>query len=107
MKSWKVIYSNAAEADLADIYAYIAYSLLSPENAAGQAERIMQAVERLSAMPMRHEVYPEEPWKSMGLRYMSVDHYCIFYFPDAQKWEVEIVRIMYSGRDKTAALREP
>ena len=56
---------------------------------------------------MRHEVYPEEPWKSMGLRYMNVDHYCIFYFPDEQKGEVEIVRIMYSGRDKTAALREP
>ena len=107
MKSWKVMYSNAAESDLADIYAYIAYSLLAPENAAGQAERIMQAVERLSTMPMRHEVYPEEPWKSMGLRYMNVDHYCVFYLPDEQKGEVEIVRIMYSGRDKTAALREP
>ena len=105
MKSWKVMYSNAAESDLTDIYAYIAYSLLAPENAVGQAERIMQAVERLSTMPMRHEVYPEEPWKSMGLRYMNVDHYCIFYFPDEQKGEVEIVRIMYSGRDKTAALR--
>ena len=100
MKSWKAMYSNAAESDLTDIYAYIAYSLLAPENAAGQAER-------LSTMPMRHEVYPEEPWKSMGLRYMNVDHYCIFYFPDEQKGEVEIVRIMYSGRDKTAALRDP
>ena len=85
MKSWKAMYSNAAEPDLTDIYAYIAYSLLAPENAAGQAERIMQAVERLSTMPMRHEVYPEEPWKSMGLRYMNVDHYCIFYFPDEPK----------------------
>ena len=107
MKPWKVVYSNAAGSDLTDIYAYIAYSLPAPENAADQAERIMQAVERLSTLPMRHEVYPEEPWKSMGLRYMNVDNYCIFYFPDAQKGEVEIVRIMYSGRDKTAALREP
>ena len=45
MKSWKVMYSNAAESDLTDIYAYIAYSLLASENAAGQAERIMQAVD--------------------------------------------------------------
>ena len=45
MKSWKAMYSNAAESDLTDIYAYIAYSLLAPENAAGQAERIMQAVD--------------------------------------------------------------
>ncbi len=107
MKSWKVMYSNAAESDLTDIYAYIAYPMFAPVDAVGQAERIMLAVERLSTMPMRHEVYPEEPWKSMGLRYMNVDHYCIFYFPDEQKGEVEIVRIMYSGRDKTAALRDP
>ena len=45
MKSWKAMYSNAAESDLTDIYAYIAYSLLASENAVGQAERIMQAVD--------------------------------------------------------------
>ena len=55
MNDWDVIYSDEAERDLRDIYEYIAYSLLSPMNAEGQGERIMQAVERLDQMPYRHE----------------------------------------------------
>ena len=98
MKSWKVMYSNAAESDLTDIYAYIAYSLLAPENAAGQAERIMQAVERPSTMPMRHEVYPEEPWKSMGMHRVPVDNFVVYYAVNDGSHTVTVIRIFYGGR---------
>ena len=33
MNQWRVDYTVEAENDLADIYSYIAYSLLSPDNA--------------------------------------------------------------------------
>lgn len=105
MNDWNVIYSDEAERDLRDIYEYIAYSLLSPMNAEGQVERIMQAVERLDQMPYRHEKYPDEPWRSIGLRFMTVDHYCVLYLPDESTMEVGIVRIMYDGRDKSSILR--
>ncbi len=106
MSSWCIVYSKEAEHDLIDIYEYIAYSLLSPMNAEGQAERIMQAIERLDQMPYRHEKYPDEPWHSMGLRFMTVDNYCIFYLPDEARMEVGIARIMYDGRDKSLVLRQ-
>ena len=105
MNDWNVLYSDEAERDLRDIYEYIAYSLLSPMNAEGQVERIMQAVERLDQMPYRHEKYPDEPWHSIGLRFMTVDNYCVLYLPDEFTMKVGIVRIMYDGRDKSSILR--
>lgn len=55
MSQWRVDYTVEAENDLVDIYSYIAYSLLSPDNAEGQIERIMQAVEDLDHMPLRYK----------------------------------------------------
>ncbi|MDD3337131.1 MAG: type II toxin-antitoxin system RelE/ParE family toxin [Eubacteriales bacterium] len=57
MSQWRVEYTDEAERDLSDIYSYIAYSLLSPDNADAQVERIMQAVEELDHMPLRCNAY--------------------------------------------------
>lgn len=94
-----VAYSAEARQDLRDIYEYIAYELLVPETAAGQTERIMKAVRSLEQMPMRHRLYEEEPWHSQGLRVLPVDHYLVFYLPDETSVTVNIIRIMYGGRD--------
>lgn len=97
--SFNVVYSAESRQDLRDIYQYIAYELLEPETAAGQAERIMKAVKSLDEMPMRHRRYEEEPWYSQGIRFLPVDNYIVFYQPDESTNTVNIVRIMYSGRD--------
>ena len=43
--------------------------------------------------------YDKEPWRSRGLRRMAVDNYCVFYIPDNDARTVEIIRVMYGGRD--------
>lgn len=97
--TWKINYSASSREDLKLIYDYIAYELLSPEYAAGQTERIMKAVRSLEDMPMRHQVYEEEPWKTKQVRYLPVDNYIIFYLPKEETGIVNIVRIIYGGRD--------
>ena len=32
----------------------------------------------LNNMPMRHTLYEDEPWHSLGLRYLPVDNYVIY-----------------------------
>ena len=96
---FNVVYSSEARQDLRDIYEYIAYELLEPDTAAGQTNRIMKAARSLEQMPMRHRLYEEEPWHSQGLRFLPVDNYLIFYLPDETDNIVNIVRIMYGGRD--------
>ena len=89
-----------------DIYEYIACELLVPETAAGQTERIMKAIRSLEQMPMRHRLYEEEPWHSQGLRVLPVDNYLVFYLPDENSATVNIIRIMYGGRDIDKQLNE-
>ena len=96
---FNVVYSSEARQDLRDIYEYIAYELLEPDTAAGQTNRIMKAARSLDQMPRRHRLYEEEPWHSQGLRFLPVDNYLIFYLPDETNNIVNIIRIMYGGRD--------
>ena len=103
---YDVVYTAEARQDLRDIYEYIAYELLEPEIASGQVDRIMKAARSLEQMPMRYTRYEEEPWHSQGLRSLPVDNYLIFYLPDETNNVVNIIRIMYGGRDVKRQLSE-
>ena len=104
--SWDIVYTAQARQDLRDIYEYIALELLTPETAAGQTQRIMKMIRSLEEMPMRNHLYGEEPWHSRGIRFLPVDNYLIFYLPEEPQNTVNIVRIMYGGRDVRKQLNE-
>ena len=72
---------------------------MTPENAVGQTDRIVEAVRKLDTMPNRNRLYEEEPWHSRGLRFFPVDNYLVFYKTDDKTKIVYVVRIMYSGCD--------
>ena len=96
---YKVMYTAGAKKDLRNIFRYISEELLAPENAAGQAERIMTAIRKLDTMPNRNRLYEEEPWHSRGLRFFPVENYLVFYKTDDETEIVYVVRFMYGGRD--------
>lgn len=64
MSRYSIYISNQAEQDLREIYEYIAFELLAPENAAAQLSRLEAAVEKLETFPEKHRLYNKEPWKS-------------------------------------------
>ena len=97
--SYSVKISEQANADLREIFEYIAFELQSLQNATGQLSRLEKNILSLDHMPERFRRYREEPWFSRGLRIMPVDNYCVFYIPDVDKKIVNIIRIMYGGRD--------
>ena len=96
---YKVDISDEAKIDLHGIYKYIAFKLLSPENAVEQIRRLQKSILSLNEMPKRFRLYDREPWKSRGLRVVPVDNYIVFYIPNDEKKVVTVIRIMYSGRD--------
>ena len=96
---WKILYSARAKEDLESIYEYIAYDLYEPDTAADQVRAIMNAISNLDEMPMKYRQYDVEPWASKGMRIISVGNYVILYLPEENSKEVNIVRIMYGGRD--------
>ena len=103
---WEINYSVRALEDLKAIYEYIAFKLLASETASGQVKRIMDSISRLDEMPLMYKAYEEEPWKSEGLRVFSVDKYVVLYLPKKDQKIVNIVRIIYGGRDIKKQLSE-
>lgn len=91
--------SNQAESDLRSIFEYIAFELQSVQNAAGQLSRLEESIYSLDQMPDRYRAYEKKPWHSRGLRVMPVDNYIVFYIPNHDTKVVNIVRVMYGGRD--------
>lgn len=104
--TWMIRYSEEARQDLRDIYEYISYELLAPETAAAQYRRITEAIRKLDEMPLRFPLYEDEPWNSLGMRWLPVDNYLVFYFTDDPAKELSVARIMYRGRDVRRQLEE-
>lgn len=97
--SYTVNITDQADNDLRAIFSYIAFELRSHINAVGQLERLEAEIESLSEMPKRYRLYGQEPWRSRGLRCMPVDNYCVFYIPYEDRNEVDVIRVIYGGRD--------
>ena len=94
--TFSVKISKQASDDLHGIFEYIAFDLQSIENAITQLARLE---EKLETFPNRFKLYEREPWKSRGLRIMPVNNYPVFYIPNQVKKTVDVVRVMYVGRD--------
>ncbi len=97
--SYEIRMTPQAQDDLRGIFEYIAFTLQSPQNAAGQLDRLEESIDSLEQMPERFRVYDKEPWRSRNLRIMPVDHYLVFYIPNREEETVTIIRVIYGGRD--------
>ena len=104
MNGWMIEYSEPAEADLNDIFCYIAENLRAPAIASEQIRRIVERISKLDAMPKRYSLYGKGKWRSLGLRRTNVDNFAIFYLPDDAGRIVAIIRILYVGRDIDAIM---
>ena len=87
---YDVTFTEQAENDLRGIFEYIAFDLLSPENAAGQLDRIEEKILYLGEYPEKFRQYEREPWKSRNTRVVPVDNYVIFYIPDKTKSKTKV-----------------
>ncbi len=97
--TWTVIISPDAREEVRAIYQYIAFTLLAPEAAEGQVNRILNGMQSLENMAMRHTLYEKEPWRSRGLRKLVIDNYIVFYITNEQAHEAVILHVFYGGQN--------
>lgn len=96
---YHVTLTQQAQADLREIFKYIAVDLQSVENASGQLDRLEKAIASLDQVPERFRIYDTPKWHGRNLRIMPVDNYLVLYIPDHGSTTVTVLRIMYGGRD--------
>lgn len=104
--NWKIEFTAQARNDLRDILDYISFELQESQIAVKLVQQITKEILSLDQMPMRHQLYDEEPWRSQGLRYFPVKNHLVFYYPDESKNTVYTVRVIYGGRDISHQLNE-
>ena len=103
MKVYKIEITQEALADMEQLYDYIAYKLLSPENAMGQYNRIADAILKLDVMPERFRIMDSEPECSKELRRMLVDNYSVFYVVNEDS--VIVTNVLYTPSDMERRLK--
>ena len=96
---YEVTITKQADADLRSIYEYITFELLSPDNSAGQLDRLEKHIIGFEEFPEKFRPYEKEPWRRRGLRVMPVDNYLVFYIPDKDEGIVTVICVMYAGMD--------
>ena len=106
MRRYQVQITRTAKQDLKDIVSYVSIQLQERITARTLYQAIRENVLKLGFMPERYPLWEDEPWHSYGLRKLLVKHYLVFYLVDHEKSCVQVVRIIFAGRDITAQLRE-
>lgn len=104
--SYKVEMTDQARADLRGIYKYIAFALQSKTNADHQLDRIEREILSLSEMPERYKVLDLGFEAAKPVRMVTVDRYCVIYHVAKERGTVQILRILYGGRDIPAELEK-
>ena len=82
---------------LHQLYNYIVVTLLAPENAMRQYNRIADAILRLDILPERFREIGSEFGRAEKLRRMVVDNYSVFYV--IQEESVIVTDVLYSASD--------
>lgn len=96
---WHVDITSQAESDISEIYSYIAFTLEEPNIAWKQTMRIRNGINTLCSMPDRFPIIDDEPWKSLGVRRLSIDNYIAFYVLGNESDTVRVFRVLYARRD--------
>ena len=104
MKQYKVQITDKALADMEEIYNYIAIQLQAPENAIGQYNRIVKAIEELNIFLKKARLMESEKERAIGLRQLVVDNYSVFYVVENEK--VIVMRVLYSASDIGIRLKD-
>ena len=97
--SYVVEMTDQAKTDLRGIYEYIAFALQSKINADRQLDRIEREILSLSDMPERYKVLDLSFEAAKTVRMVAVDRYCVIYHVAKERGTVQILRILYGGRD--------
>ena len=85
---------------------YISKILQEPKTARKWADTLQSEIQKLDSMPARYPLTEEEPWRTKGIRKMTVKNFLVYYLVDEERKTVWVTAVIYGRRDQISALRE-
>lgn len=83
---------------------YISHILHEPETAKRWVDLLQKEIASLEWMPARYPLVVEEPWRTHGVRKMTVKNFLVYYLIHEEKKLVTVTAVIYGRRDQLAAL---
>ena len=65
-----------------------------------------KAINDLSYSPKKYKLIDEEPWRSEGVRKISVNNFLVYYWIDEENLRVQVFAVIYEKRDQIKQLKD-
>lgn len=97
--NYSVRLSHTAATDMHAAVDYIKLHLHNPDAARSLVDKISQTIESLEQFPTRHAVASDPILKAWSFRYVTINHYLLFYQIDDEHLTVYIVRFLHEQQN--------
>lgn len=97
--------TETAQRDFENIYLYISENLCNKQAAVRLISMLDKNIRSLSDIPEGYPLADDEYLRNIGLRFVSVKNYLIFYTVNLSKKKVYMLRILYEKRNWVNILR--
>lgn len=99
MVEYSIAITEAARRDIDEAFDYIASQLMNPQAAYDLTDAIYSGIGDLATMPERFPSWRREPMKSMGVRFMGIKNFNVFFAIDKTQRRICVLRVLYNRRD--------
>ena len=101
-----IIIADYAKQDIRENLAYIKNTLCNSEAATELADLIEQEIRSLIQFPFSGTPVPDQFLAHYGFRFLLIKNYKVYYIADKDKEIINIIRVLYAGRDYETLLKE-
>ena len=106
MTEYRVEIALLSQTDITDIMHYIGQMLQEPRTVGNLYRVIKEEINSLRLMPERYPYEDDKRLRALGIRKLLVKNYKVLYFVDTEGQLVQVVRVVYAGRDLSKLLEE-
>lgn len=106
MTKYHIEIGKQAQNDLMDIVRYVGETLGEPRTAGRLYRLLKQEIMSLDEMPERYPYEEEARSRRLEIRKLLVKNYKVLYLVHRERRHVQIVRVVYAGRDISKQLEE-
>ena len=104
MGRYEVRVTDYAVGQMAEVTQYISETLASLESAKRLLAALKSAMAECAYLPSRYALVQREPWKSEGIRLITVRNFHAYYRIDEEKKQVWFIAVIYAGRNQDREL---
>ena len=105
-KKYDYVLTEIAEADIDEVFEYIAADLANPDAASDFADELEEKLDEVCKTPKSGRPVENEFLKRDDIRRILVGNFMAYYIIDDEKKQIVVLRVVYSKRDQGKILKD-